>query len=314
MTKTCSTPEDADPLAWSSTSEGSWPGRVFLAGLAVLVLHVTFLTVVYLVDPHHGTQLLEIQTVYLVGGRESAALAGLTPPPAPHALLIFGATAGQNVSVMLLGLPVVVYAMQRCRHHRFFAGILDRLERTVDRHRDRIQRGGPPALAAFSFLPFMGTGPIVAAILGVAARLRPRTVLAASLGGALTADLLWSLFSVTLAQLLSPFQQVLRLAPLAALAIVLTLLAMKRWRWRRGHDHYAFASQLPGVSSSEARTLRAEGILYVDDLLDVDPEALAERSGIDADRVRAWQSTAERSHEADLSPGDVELPSDASNP
>ncbi len=278
-----------------------WTGRLFRTGIALAVLNVALIVAGFIVSPLRAGQFMTTQFVYIVAGREAAVFAGLNPPPAPPAALLFAATALQDLVAICIVAPLFVSGLRHVRRWALLRRIMYSIERTADIHRERVERGGVFGLILFTLAPALGSGPLVATLIGLTARMRPRIVLATTIGAGMFADLAWSFFSTSLARVAHEFRIVFVLLPVAMATVGIAWFGMSEFRRRRAHDHYAFVETLPDVTPEESEALRGADIRYVDQFLDASARTMSRRTGIDAVRIRWWQGVADLMHSRDLS-------------
>ncbi|HEX9815755.1 MAG TPA: hypothetical protein VGB18_02135, partial [Candidatus Thermoplasmatota archaeon] len=243
---------------------------VLLAGLAYVVTYLCLLAYLYATDRALFEDMVRLYVLTLVAGREPAMLAVYQPPtpvPLPWMLAV---SILDDVGTLLLTLPWVWYAHQRLRGVGWLQSWFIGLEKTALQHRRWIRRWGLLGLAAFYWIPGLGSGVLAIVVMGVIThiplhRLVPTLVVSAA--GVAT---FWA-FALHGAIDTLPSGPAEYL-PTAILAIVIVLGAIAVAR--RRHTAHVLLLEWP-VDRAREDALRGFGITIADGIWAVDAEVLA---------------------------------------
>lgn len=237
-------------------------------GLLYLTLRAT--------DPDLARAMLRLFGLTIVAGRETA-LFDAERNGMPLGMAI-GLSIVDDLATLLLNITLVwflVATLQRASHAR---RILARIETQALRRRHWVHRWGLLGLAVFYLVPGFGSGPAVAAALGVLARI-PIARLALVLGcGVALVDLLWAV-GVSFPARATADLAWLDWLPAIVVAVLGALSLVGLWRDRRHRGHVLLDWQ-PDCTPGHRDALATWGITLVDGLVDADLPRVAAATGL----------------------------------
>ncbi len=151
-------------------------GRIWLAGVALLMLLALEFVLILILWPGQVQGLLWGLLAEVVTGREGGIPVGIAAG-APR-ILVWQISFTQDLGGALFAFPLFLLLLHRY-HDRdnWFMRRVRRIEEAADRHQAYVHRWGPLGLGLFMLMPFLVNGPLVALIVGRLAGMRTRDVL-----------------------------------------------------------------------------------------------------------------------------------------
>lgn len=252
---------------------------VLLAGLAYVVTYLSLLAYLHETDRDLFEDMVRLYALTLLAGREPAMLAVYQPPtPVPLSWML-AVSILDDVGTLLLTLPWVWYAYQRLRGVGWLQSWLIGLEKTALQHRRWIRRWGLLGLAAFYWIPGLGSGVLAIVVMGVITHIPLRRLVPTLLLSAAGVAAFWAVaLHGTIDAIPSGPAEYL---PTAILGIVIVLGAIAVARRRQ--TAHVLLLEWP-IDPAREDDLRAFGITIADGVWAVDTEILARRLG--RDRLR----------------------------
>jgi len=118
----------------------------------------------------------------------------------------------------------------------FMGDILSSVEYVAHSNRSRIDKYGFWALIVFVWIPFMASGVLVGAMLGLVARMRFRRVLLACLVGGSAASITWAYTARGIIEFMERYHAQTFIPFLIILAFIFTYLHLRRNKRRRREE------------------------------------------------------------------------------
>lgn len=260
------------------------PGAVLACAAACSLLAVTYCGVyAYLraTDPAMAAAMLRLFGLTIATGRETA-LFDAQRNGMPLGLSI-GLSVVDDLMTLLFNIVLVWLLVSSLGRTALGRRMLARVETQALRHRRWVQRWGLFGLALFYMMPGFGSGPAVAAGIGVLARIRAsRLALALGLGVA-AVDILWAV-GVYYPANAFPDIAWLDWVPLIVLGLLASLTAFTLWRDRHNRG-LALLDWDPGCTSAHEAAMADWGLRRVDGLIEARLPQVAAATGLPRSRA-----------------------------
>jgi uncharacterized membrane protein len=207
-------------------------------GLAIWAIGLIGLGLLWRSQPEQATAALVAVATFYYAGQFGAIPLGLAMGGEP--LLIAAYVWAADAAGVLVFFPLTQLGVDRLGERKgLLAGWIRRLRKRAEHHRAFVQRYGPWALYAFTSLPFLFNSPILGAVMGRIAGLRPRATLTALLAAITIMSGVWTLvfyLGIEAARDADPRLPWLFGIGSVALTFLVALLAMLVRALRRPHD------------------------------------------------------------------------------
>lgn len=258
---------------------------VLLAGAAYLVTYLLLLSFLWATDRPLFEDMVRLYVLTLLAGREPAMLAVYQPPtpvPLPWMLAV---SILDDVGTLLLTLPWVWYAYQRLDGVDWVQSWLIGLEKTALQHRRWIRRWGLLGLAAFYWIPGLGSGVLAIVVMGVISHIPLHRLVPTLVASAAAVAAFWAVALHRTSQALPSGPTEYLPTTILIIVIALGFLAAAR----RRQTAHVLLLEWP-VDPARAEDLRGLGMTVADGLWEVDSKVLARRLG--RDRIRRPEAKA----------------------
>ncbi len=167
-------------------------GRILLVGVTMAFIYTLWLGIKFIDSPEESQILFGMTATDIIFGRAAAMAFGYS--------LLLGHTMVITVCIIietilvLIFYPLFVFSWRHLLVIKWLRNMLDRLHRSAETHKDKVQRYGLIGLFVFVWLPFWMTGPVVGCIIGFLLGLKARFNLPVVLAGTYVAIFGWAIF------------------------------------------------------------------------------------------------------------------------
>jgi uncharacterized membrane protein len=168
------------------------PSRLWFLGAALALALLTELAIVALADVSMALGLAQMVGLEMLAGREAGIPVGLQAGAPPW--LVVQVSFLQDMAAVCLLFPFALVALQDARRRGSWLGRrIAAVDAAARRHEAWAKRWGPLGVFAFMLIPFLSNGPLLAALLGRAAGIPPRNLVAPIVAATLLAIVGWTL-------------------------------------------------------------------------------------------------------------------------
>ncbi len=185
-------PDSNQPERLRGTLLNSPEGRVLLLGVALAFAYILWLGVKLLVSPDEFQVLTGMTAMDVMFGR-AAAMAFGYQLELGHAKVIPVCMIVETILVLIV-YPLFVFSWQHLLVVKGLKKVFDRIRRSAEAHKGKVQKYGIIGLFAFVWFPFWMTGPVVGCVIGFLLGLRAWINMTVVLAGTYLAILAWGLF------------------------------------------------------------------------------------------------------------------------
>ena len=185
-------PNSRRPERLRRTLLTSSEGRVLLAGIALAFAYIFWLGVKLLVSPDEFQKLMGMTAMNVMFGRAAAMAFGYSLELG-HAKVIPLCMIVETILVLII-YPLFVFSWRHLLVVKGLKKLFERLQKSAEMHKDKVQKYGIIGLFAFVWFPFWMTGPVVGCVIGFLLGLRVWINMPVVLSGTYLAILAWGLF------------------------------------------------------------------------------------------------------------------------
>jgi uncharacterized membrane protein len=192
MEEKTSQPENESRLnnRLKSTVLASSEGCLLLIGIALALIYTFWLGIKLLLSPDESQVLIGITATELMFGRAAAMAFGYTMGLG-HKTVIPICMIIETILVLIF-YPLFVFSWRHLLVIKWLKNILERIKKSAETHKDKIQKYGVVGLFAFVWFPFWMTGPVVGSVIGFLLGLRILLNLPVVLTGTYVAIVGWA--------------------------------------------------------------------------------------------------------------------------
>lgn len=255
------------------------PGTVVACAMACALLAITYCGVYAFyraTDPEMARAMLRLFGLTIATGRETA-LFDAQRNGMPLALSIVLSVV-DDIMTLLFNIVLVWLLVTTLARTLLGRRMLAHLQTQALRHRRWVQRWGLLGLAVFYMLPGFGSGPAVAAAIGVLARISAGRLALALSGGVAVVDVLWAV-GVYYPARAFPDIAWLDWLPLIVLALLVSVTGYGLWRDRHNRG-VALLDWDPGASEAHTAAMAAWGLRPIDGLIEARLPQVAQATGL----------------------------------
>ena len=185
-------PDSHRPERLRGTLLTSSEGRVLLTGMALAFAYIFWLGVKLLVSPDEFQKLIGMTAMNVMFGRAAAMAFGYSLEIG-HAKVIPICMIVETILVLIV-YPLFVFSWRHLLVLKGLKRIFDRIDKSAEAHKEKVQKYGIIGLFAFVWFPFWMTGPVVGCVIGFLLGLRVWINIPVVLSGTYLAILAWGLF------------------------------------------------------------------------------------------------------------------------
>jgi len=167
-------------------------GRILLVGVALAFIYTLWLGIKLITSPEESQILFGMTATDIIFGRAAAMAFGYSMKLG-HAIVITVCIIIETILVLIF-YPLFVFSWRHLLVIKWLRNMLDRLHRSAETHKDKVQRYGIIGLFVFVWLPFWMTGPVVGCIIGFLLGLKARFNIPVVLAGTYVAIFGWAFF------------------------------------------------------------------------------------------------------------------------
>lgn len=271
-----------------------------LTGLAGLVL--VFLAIV---EPRTLGIILQLMGLTFVVGREGAILHAYGQDPWLGATWVVVTAVLDDLITLALAVPLFWIGIERLRGAPVLGGIVLSLEKTAVEKRAFLRRWGLYGLVAFVWVPGIGAGVTLAAVIGLVSKIPLRRLIIALAVGSAAVNTFWAVglyYTSSLIPREGPWSYV----PLV-LVLILAVLAVVFGLLQRRKRHLFPIVKVQILGDDHVERLLEVGITDGIDLLYANRTTLSAKLGIKPTSLGRLRSVAELSMLRTVSPRHAEM-------
>ena len=147
-----------------STLLASPEGCLLVVGIALALTYTFWLGIKLLLSPDESQVLIGITATELMCGRAAAMAFGYTMGLG-HKTVIPICMIIETILVFIF-YPLFVFSWRHLLVVKWLKNILERIQKSAETHKDKVQKYGVVGLFAFVWFPFWMTGPVVGSVIG----------------------------------------------------------------------------------------------------------------------------------------------------
>jgi len=167
-------------------------GRLLLIGVALAFIYTTWLGIKLLYSPEESQILIGMTAIDIVFGRAFAMASGYSLSLG-HGTVIPVCIIIETILVLIF-YPLFVFSWRHLLVINRLKNIFERIHRSAETHKDKVQRYGIIGLFVFVWFPFWMTGPVVGCVIGFLLGLRVWLNITVVLAGTYAAIFGWAFF------------------------------------------------------------------------------------------------------------------------
>ena len=165
-------------------------GRLLFIGITLALIYTFWLAIKLLLSPDESQVLIGMTATALMFGRAAAMAFGYSMGLG-HKTVIPICMIIETILVLVV-YPLFVFSWRHLLVIKWLKNILERIKKSAETHKDKIQKYGVAGLFAFVWFPFWMTGPVVGSVIGFLLGLRIRLNLPVVLAGTYMAIVGWA--------------------------------------------------------------------------------------------------------------------------
>ena len=154
----------------NSTFLASPEGSLFMIGIALAFIYILWLGIKLLFSPDESQVLVGLTAIELTFGRGVAMTFGYKEG-LDHSTVIPICAILETIHVLII-YPLFVFSWLHLLVIKWLKNTFERIQRSAETHKDKVQKYGVIGLFAFVWIPFWMTGPVVGSVIGFLLGLR----------------------------------------------------------------------------------------------------------------------------------------------
>ena len=167
-------------------------GRLLLIGVALAFIYTFWLGVKLLLSPEESQVLIGMTATEIMFGRAASMAFGYSLGLG-HSMVIPICIIIETILVLIF-YPLFVFSWRHLLVINRLKNIFERIHKTAEAHRGKVQKYGIIGLFVFVWFPFWMTGPVVGCVIGFLLGLRVWLNMTVVLAGTYVAILGWAFF------------------------------------------------------------------------------------------------------------------------
>jgi uncharacterized membrane protein len=167
-------------------------GRLLLAGVALALIYTFWLGIKFLLSPEESQILIGMTATEIMFGRAAGMAFGYSQG-LEHITVIPVCMMIETVLVLIF-YPLFVFSWRHLLVIKQLKKLFNRMHKSAERHKDKIQKYGLIGLFVFVWFPFWMTGPVVGCVIGFLLGLRVWLNITVVLAGTYVAIFGWAFF------------------------------------------------------------------------------------------------------------------------
>ena len=178
------------PNQLKTTLLTSSEGRLLLFGVILAFIYTFWLGIKLLLSPDQSQVLIGMTATELLFGRAAAMAFGYTLGLG-HRTVIPICIIMETILVLIF-YPLFVFSWRHLLVIKRLRNVFDRIQKSAETHKDKVQKYGVIGLFAFVWFPFWMTGPVVGSVIGFLLGLRVWLNMTVVLAGTTLAIFSWA--------------------------------------------------------------------------------------------------------------------------
>ena len=207
-------------------------GRILLIGVALAFIYTLWLGIKLITSPEESQILFGMTATDILFGRAAAMAFGYSLELG-HAMVITVCIIIETILVLIF-YPLFVFSWRHLLVIKWLRNMLDRLHRSAETHKDKVQRYGIIGLFVFVWLPFWMTGPVIGCIIGFLLGLKAWLNIPIVLAGTSVAIFGWAFFLRRLHGRVASYSSY---APMVILALLIVIIVIGNRLHRTGQKN-----------------------------------------------------------------------------
>ena len=181
-----------EPKRFRATLLTSPEGRILLAGVVLAFVYIFWLGFKLLLSPEESQVLIGMTAIDIVLGRAFCMWFGYSLGLGHRTVIPICIIV--EVILVLIFYPLFVFSWRHLLVINWLKNTFERIRKSAEIHKDKVQRYGVVGLFVFVWLPFWMTGPVVGCVIGFLLGLRVWLNVTVVLAGTCVAILGWAFF------------------------------------------------------------------------------------------------------------------------
>ena len=206
-------------------------GRILLVGVTLAFIYTLWLGIKLIYSPEESQILFGMTATDILFGRAAAMAFGYSLELG-HGTVITVCIIIETILVLIF-YPLFVFSWQHLLVIKWLRNMFDRLHRSAEIHKDKVQRYGIIGLFVFVWLPFWMTGPVVGCIIGFLLGLKARHNIPIVLAGTSVAIFGWAFFLRRLHDRVASYSSY---APMVIFALLIVVIILGNRLHRTGNE------------------------------------------------------------------------------
>ncbi len=194
-------------------------GRLLLAGVALAFLYTFWLGVNMRFSPEESQVLIGITAIEIMFGRATAMAFGYSLALG-HSTVIPICIIIETILVLIF-YPLFVFSWRHLLVIKLLKNTFERIQRSAETHKDKVQRYGVIGLFVFVWFPFWMTGPVVGSVIGFLLGLRVWLNITVVLVGTYAAIFGWAFFLRQLHEQVASYSSYAAMVLMVLLVVIL---------------------------------------------------------------------------------------------
>ena len=196
-------------------------GRILLIGVTLALIYTLWLGIKLITSPEESQILFGMTATAILFGRAAAMAFGYSMELG-HAMVITVCIVIKTILVLIF-YPLFVFSWRHLLVIKWLRNMLDRLHRSAEIHKGKVQRYGIIGLFVFVWLPFWMTGPVVGCVIGFLLGLKARLNIPIVLAGTYVAIFGWAFFLHRLHDRVASYSSY---APMVIFALLIVIIIL----------------------------------------------------------------------------------------
>lgn len=215
-----------------STLLTSSEGCLLLIGVALALIYTFWLGIKLLFSPDESQLLIGMTATALMFGRAAAMAFGYTVGLG-HSVVIPICIIIETILVLIF-FPLFVFSWQHLLVIKWLKNTFDRIQKSAETHKDKVQKYGVVGLFVFVWFPFWMTGPVVGSAIGFLLGLRIWLNMTVVLAGTYVAIIGWAFVLRQFHQQVASYSSY---AAMVLMALLIFVIIVGHLMYRTFHDN-----------------------------------------------------------------------------
>jgi uncharacterized membrane protein len=163
--------------------------KILVIGMVMAVLLWLFMTTLIFIRPDLYQMFATALVAHIMGSRALGIFSCVSAGLSPFWTLVYNFYV--EIMIVFLYYAVIILIMRNVIHLKIFHQAVRQAEQSAEKRQHTLKRYGAIGLFLFAMFPFVGTGPVMGAVIGALLKYHPVTNFAIALGGSLVALIIY---------------------------------------------------------------------------------------------------------------------------